>query len=221
MHILVVEDDERLARSLATALEDTGFVVERESDGETAWYRGENETFDAVLLDLGLPTMDGLTVLKRWRSAGRNCPVLILTARGQWEERVEGIEAGADDYLVKPFRIEEVVARVRALIRRSKGQPSSRVAFAGLVLDTRLMRVSRDGVPIPLTPQEYRLLTYLALNRGRVVPKMELTEHIYHQALDREANSIEVLVGRLRRRIGPDVIRTHRGFGYLVEGDLE
>jgi two-component system, OmpR family, response regulator len=221
MHLLVVEDDERLAAALATALEAAGFIVEREVDGEMAWYRGENEAFDAVLLDLGLPTTDGLTVLKRWRNAGRNYPVLILTARGQWEERVEGIEAGADDYLVKPFRIEEVVARVRALIRRSKGQPSSRITFAGLVLDTQLMRVSRDGVPVPLTPQEYRLLTYLTLNRGRVVPKVELTEHIYPQALDREPNAIEVLVGRLRRRVGADVIKTHRGFGYVVEGDRE
>ena len=221
MHILLVEDDERLAATLAAALEAAGFIVEREADGETAWYRGENETFDAVLLDLGLPSMDGLTVLKRWRNTGRDCPVLILTARGQWEERVEGIEAGADDYLVKPFRIEELVARVRALIRRSKGQPSSRLAFAGLVLDTQLMRVSRDGVPVPLTPQEYRLLAYLALNRGRVVPKSELTEHIYHATIDREANAIEVLVGRLRRRVGPEVIRTHRGFGYLVEGQHE
>jgi DNA-binding response OmpR family regulator len=221
MHILVVEDDERLAGTLASALESAGFVVEREIDGETAWYRGENETFDAVLLDLGLPSMDGLTILKRWRNAGRNCPVLILTARGQWEERVEGIEAGADDYLVKPFRIEEVVARVRALIRRSKGQPSLRIAFAGLVLDTQLMRVSRDGLPLPLTPQEYRLLNYLALNRGRVVPKTELTEHIYHQALDREVNSIEVLVGRLRRKVGADVVKTQRGFGYVLEGESE
>ena len=221
MRVLVVEDDERLAQSLQMALSAAGFVAEIESDGEGAWVRGDTETFDAVLLDLGLPGMDGLTILKRWRNAGRSTPVLILTARGQWEERVEGIETGADDYVVKPFRLEEVVARVRALIRRSKGQPSSRIAFCGLILDTQLLRVSRDGVPLSLTPQEYRLLAYLALNRGRVVSKTELTEHIYSQAVERELNAIEVLVGRVRRRVGAAVIQTHRGFGYLIEGDRD
>ena len=218
MHILVVEDDDRLARTLEAGLAAAGYVVEIEHDGEAAWFRGDTETFDAIVLDLGLPSMDGLTVLKRWRNAGRSCPVLVLTARGQWEERVEGIEAGADDYLVKPFRLEEVVARVRALIRRSKGQATSRVSFSGLVLDTQLMRLSRDGVPISLTRQEYRLLSYLALNRGRVVSKSELTDHIYSLGSDREANSIEVLVGRVRRRIGERVIQTQRGFGYVIEG---
>jgi DNA-binding response OmpR family regulator len=218
VHILVVEDDDRLARTVEAGLVAAGYVVEIECDGETAWFRGDTEAFDAIVLDLGLPTMDGLTVLKRWRNAGRSCPVLILTARGQWEERVEGIEAGADDYLVKPFRLEEVVARVRALIRRSKGQSTSRVSFSGLILDMQLMRLSRDGVPITLTRQEYRLLTYLALNRGRVVSKGELTDHIYSLGSDREANSIEVLVGRVRRRVGEKVIQTQRGFGYFIEG---
>ena len=218
MRILVVEDDDRLARTVEAGLTAAGYVVEIERDGEAAWFRGDTEAFDAIVLDLGLPSMDGLTALKRWRNAGRSCPVLILTARGQWEERVEGIEAGADDYLVKPFRLEEVVARVRALIRRSKGQSTSRVSFSGLVLDTQLMRLSRDGVPITLTRQEYRLLAYLALNRGRVVSKSELTDHIYSQGSDREANSIEVLVGRVRRRVGEKIIQTQRGFGYFIEG---
>jgi DNA-binding response OmpR family regulator len=217
MRILVVEDDERLSHTLEDSLTARGYVVEVEADGEAAWFRGDTEDFDTVLLDLGMPKMDGLTVLRRWRGAGRNVPVLILTARGQWEERVEGIESGADDYLVKPVRIEELVARIRALIRRSKGLSSSRLTFGGLVLDSQLMRVSRDGVPIALSPQEYRLLTYLALNRGRVVPKQELSEHIYRQSIEHESNSIEVLVGRLRRRIGAEVIRTQRGFGYVID----
>lgn len=219
MRVLVVEDDERLSSALQSALTATGYVAEIESDGEVAWVRGDTESFDAAILDLGLPTMDGLTILKRWRRAGRDVPILVLTARGQWEERVEGIEAGADDYLVKPFRMEEVVARVRALIRRSKGQSTSQIEFQGLVLDSKLMRVARAGVPISLTPQEYRLLTYLALNRGRVVSKVELAEHLYNQSVERETNSIEVLVGRLRKRVGPSVIRTHRGFGYVIDGD--
>lgn len=219
MRILVIEDDLRLSQTLKSALTGAGYIVELEADGEAGWFRGDTEIFDAVILDLGLPSMDGITVLKRWRSAGRGMPILILTARGQWEERVEGIEAGADDYLVKPFRLEEVMARVRALIRRSKGHSTSRLEFCGLLLDTQLMRVTRSGEPIPLTPQEYKLLTYLALNRGRVVSKAELSEHIYTHSADPDANAIEVLVGRVRRRLGANVIRTQRGFGYVIGDD--
>ena len=217
MRVLVAEDDERIAEALETALSAAGFVVELETDGESAWYRGDSEDFEAVILDLGLPTEDGLSVLKRWRKSGRRQPVLILTARGQWEERVEGIEAGADDYVVKPFRMEEVVARVRSLIRRASGFASSRVAFGRLVLDTRSMQVLRDGVPFNLTPQEYRLIAYLAMNRGRVVSQLELTEHLYSQDYERDSNAIEVLVGRVRKRLGESVIKTRRGFGYYVE----
>lgn len=219
MRVLVVEDEIRIAEGLAAALSAAGYVVEREVDGEIAWYRGDTEPYDAVVLDLGLPTLDGLTVLKRWRKSGRSAPVLILTARGEWEERVEGIEAGADDYVVKPFRIEEVVARIRALIRRSTGGAAPRIDFAGLTLDSKLMQVSRDGVPMALTPQEYKLVAYLVHHRGRVVPQIELTEHIYSQDFDRDTNAVEVLVGRVRKRLGSSVIKTRRGFGYFVEGD--
>lgn len=220
MRVLVAEDDRRIAEALAAALQAAGFVAEVESDGEEAWYRGDTEAFDAIILDLGLPTLDGLTILKRWRKAGRSGPVLILTARGHWEERVEGIEAGADDYVVKPFRIEEVVARIRAIVRRSGGFASSRVEIEDLVLDTRAMQVTRDGIPISLSPQEYRLFAYLAHQRGRVVSQMEITEHLYAQDFERESNSIEVLVGRVRRRLGTGIIKTRRGFGYYM-GTLE
>jgi two-component system OmpR family response regulator len=220
MRILVAEDDPRIAEALAAALKAAGFVAEVESDGEDVWHRGDTEEFDAIILDLGLPTLDGLTILKRWRKAGRTGPVLILTARGHWEERVEGIEAGADDYVVKPFRVEEVVARIRAIVRRSSGFASSRIDVDDLVLDTRAMQVSRDGVPITLSPTEYKLFAYLAHQRGRVVSQIEITEHLYAQDFERESNSIEVLVGRVRKRLGNDIIKTRRGFGYYM-GTLE
>jgi DNA-binding response OmpR family regulator len=217
MRILIVEDDERLAGLVATTLSASGFTVEREVDGEVAHYRGETEEFDAVVLDLGLPTLDGLTILRRWRKADRRMPILILTARTQWEERVEAIEAGADDYLMKPFHMEELVARLRAIIRRSNGLAATVIEIGEYKLDTRLLQLSRAGVPVELTPQEYKLLAYLAYNRGRVISQLQLTEHIYNQDVERNSNSIEVLVGRLRRRLGTDVIKTRRGFGYYVE----
>ncbi len=217
MRILLAEDDERLAGLVAATLTASGFLVEAESDGEVVEVRGETEEFDAVLLDLGLPTVDGLTILRRWRKAMRTTPVLILTARSQWEERVEAIESGADDYLVKPFRMEELLARLRAVLRRSHGLAATPIRFSGLTLDPRLMQLSRDGVPIDLTPQEYKLLAYLAFHRGEVVSQLRLTEHIYSQDFERSSNSIEVLVGRLRRRLGPDIIQTRRGFGYFIE----
>jgi DNA-binding response OmpR family regulator len=216
MRILVAEDDRRIAESLSSALSMAGFVAEIEGDGESAWFRGDSENFDAVILDLGLPTLDGLTVLKRWRKAGRNHPVLILTARGNWDERVEGIESGADDYVGKPFRIEEVVARVKALIRRAAGNPGPRIEVAGLTLDTRSMQVLRDGSPLKLTPQEFKLVSYLMHQRGRVVSQLEITEHLYAQDFERESNSIEVLVGRVRRKLGEGVVQTRRGFGYFI-----
>jgi DNA-binding response OmpR family regulator len=216
MRILVAEDDRRIAESLSSALSMAGFVAEIEGDGESAWFRGDSENFDAVILDLGLPTLDGLTVLKRWRKAGRNHPVLILTARGNWDERVEGIESGADDYVGKPFRIEEVIARVKALIRRAAGNPGPRIEVAGLTLDTRSMQVLRDGSPLKLTPQEFKLVSYLMHQRGRVVSQLEITEHLYAQDFERESNSIEVLVGRVRRKLGEGVVQTRRGFGYFI-----
>jgi DNA-binding response OmpR family regulator len=217
MRVLIAEDDDKLAAMVAATLEAQGFVAEREHDGEVIHYRGESEDFDAVLLDLGLPVLDGLTILRRWRKSGRTTPILILTARGQWEERVEGIEAGADDYLVKPFHMEELVARLRAVIRRSNGFAATPIRIGDYTLDTRLMQLSRDGMPVDLTPQEYKALVYLAHHRGQVVSQLELTEHIYNQDFERNSNSIEVLIGRLRRRLGSDLIKTRRGFGYYIE----
>lgn len=216
MRILLIEDDRRIAEDVASALSLAGFAVEQETDGENGWFRGDTEAFDAIILDLGLPTLDGLTILKRWRKAGRSAPVLVLTARGHWQERVEGIDAGADDYLVKPFRIEEVVARTRALIRRAAGHASATIEIGDIALNTREMRVSRGGRPLPLTPQEYRLVAYLMHHHGRVVGQLELTEHLYLQDHERDSNSIEVLVGRARRKLGPNSIETRRGFGYIM-----
>lgn len=216
MRILVAEDDDRIAEMLATALSKAGFGVDRESDGEVAWYRGDTEPYDAIILDLGLPQIDGLSILKRWRSAGRLTPVLILTARGQWEERVDGIEAGADDYVVKPFHVQEIVARLRALVRRANGLASSRVPFGKYLLDLRTMEVTEDGMPMDLTPQEFKLISYLVHRRGQVISQLEITEHIYNQDYERDSNAVEVLVARVRKRLGPEVVKTRRGFGYVL-----
>jgi len=221
MRILLVEDDARVADGVAAALEAAGFVVERSSDGEDAWFRGDTEHWSAVILDLGLPGMDGLALLRRWREAGQRFPVLILTARGEWHERVEGIDAGADDYLPKPFRMEELLARLRALVRRAAGTASAVLRVGGLTLDTRRMQVSRDGVPVHLSPTEYRLVAYLMQHAGRVVPQLELTEQLYAQDFERESNAVEVLVGRVRRKLGAGVIETRRGFGYVIEPDAD
>jgi DNA-binding response OmpR family regulator len=217
MRVLLAEDDLQLATMVKVTLTAAAFAVETESDGDVVHRRGQAEDFDAILLDLGLPSLDGLTILKRWRKEGRRTPVLILTARSQWEERVEAIEAGADDYLVKPFRMEELIARLRAVLRRSNGFAASPIRFGEYVLDTKLLQLTRDGVPVDLTPQEYKVLAYLAFHRGEVVSQLRLTEHIYTQDLGRNSNSIEVLIGRLRRRVGVDLIKTKRGFGYYIE----
>ena len=219
MRILLVEDDARLAAGVMATLTAAGFVVEHVADGEDAWFRGDTEGWSAVILDLGLPGMDGLSVLRRWRAAGQQLPVLILTARGDWHERVEGIDAGADDYLPKPFRMEELLARLRALTRRAAGQASAVQEIGPVMLDTRRMQVSVDGVPVHLSPQEYRLVAYLMQHAGRVVSQLELTEQLYAQDFERESNAVEVLVGRVRRKLGTDLIQTRRGFGYLVEPD--
>lgn len=216
MRILLVEDDPRIVADARKALAAAGYLVETAADGETAWFLGDTEDYDAIVLDLGLPKMDGLAVLKRWRENGRTTPVLILTARGTWSERVEGIDAGADDYLPKPFQIEELLARLRAVIRRSAGRASSVLRIGDLTLDERQMRVSLRGVPVALSPLEYRLLAYLAHKRGSVVSQTELLEHVYGQDRAFDSNALEVLIGRLRRKIGADAIETRRGFGYLM-----
>lgn len=216
MKVLVVEDEPRIAADVLATLRASGMTVDLVKDGDEAWFMGDTETYDAVILDLGLPKLDGLTVLKRWRVAGRRFPVLILTARGVWTERVEGINAGADDYLPKPFEMEELVARLRALIRRSTGQASPVLQSGPLTLDTRQMRISLRGVPIALSPLEYRLLAFLMHHAGTVVSPTELAEHLYDFGNDRDPNAIEVTVARLRRKLGSDVIETRRGFGYLI-----
>lgn len=217
MRILLIEDDNRILQDVTAALEASGYVVDSEPDGEEAWFLGDTENYAAAILDLGLPGMDGLTILKRWRAAGRDFPVLVLTARGAWTERVEGIDAGADDYLPKPYRMEELIARLRAIIRRSGGLANAVISVGDAELDTRQMRLSVRSVPINLSPQEYRLLAYLMLNKGRVVPQQELSEHLQSVHFERESNAVEVLVGRVRRKLPVALIETRRGFGYIVE----
>lgn len=216
MRVLLVEDDRRIGSDISRALEAAGYVVETVRDGEEAWFRGDTEDYGAVILDLGLPGMDGLAVLKRWRANGRHMPVLVLTARASWAERVDGIDAGADDYLPKPFRIEELLARLRSIVRRSAGHASSVVCAGDITLDERQMRVSVRGVPVTMSPLEYRLVTYLLRHRGRVVSQHELDENVYGHGEDHDSNALEVLIGRVRKKLGSDLIETRRGFGYIV-----
>lgn len=217
MRVLVVEDEPDLRRQLRAALSDTGYVVDEAADGEEAHYMGDTEAYDAVVLDIGLPVMDGLSVLERWRQAGNKTPVLILTARDRWSDKVAGLDSGADDYLVKPFRMEELLARLRALIRRTAGQSSTELTCGPVVLDTRSGKVTSDGVAIKLTAQEYRLLEYLMHHQDKVVSRTELTEHIYDQDFDRDSNTIEVFINRIRKKLPVDIIQTVRGLGYRLE----
>lgn len=219
LKVLVVEDEPLLAEQLAEALGHAGYAVDGAADGERADLLATSEDYDAILLDLGLPRVDGLTLLRRWREAGSKVPVLVLTARGSWHEKVQGIDGGADDYVAKPFRVEEVLARLRALIRRSSGQVNPELRIGPVVLDPRASRVTRDGAPVKLTGHEFRVLSYLMHHQGRVVSQGELTEHIYAQSFDRDSNTVEVFVARLRRKLGPTVIRTVRGLGYQIGGE--
>ena len=216
MRVLLVEDEAALAQPLKQTLTEAGYAVDWVDNGRDAWALGDAEDFDAVVLDLGLPQMDGLSVLKRWRSEGMAAPVLILTARDQWHEKVAGIDAGADDYLTKPFHTEELLARVRALIRRAQGLASPTLACGPLALDTRSGRVTLDGNPVNLTSHEYKVLAYLMHRPGAVVSRAELTEHIYAQGFDRDSNTIEVFVGRLRKKLPAELIETVRGLGYRL-----
>lgn len=219
MRILLVEDEDGIGKRVERALVSAGYLVTRARDGEDGWFLGDTESYDAAILDLGLPQMDGLQVLKKWRAADRPMPVLVLTARGTWMERVEGIDAGADDYLPKPFQMEELIARLRALLRRSSGANQTVLRVGPVALDTRQMSVTVDGAVVDLSQLEYRLLSYLMHHKGRVLSHLELTERVYGDDVERDSNVLEVLVGRLRRKLGVELIRTKRGFGYLIPAD--
>jgi two-component system OmpR family response regulator len=215
VRLLVVEDDRDLNRQLVQALDQAGYAVDRAYDGEEGHFLGETEPYDAVVLDIGLPKKDGITVLEEWRRAGRMMPVLILTARDRWSDKVQGFDAGADDYVAKPFHMEEVLARLRALLRRATGHATNELTCGPVRLDTKAGRVVVDGAPVKLTSHEYRLLAYLMHHSGRVISRTEIVEHLYDQDFDRDSNTIEVFVGRLRKKLGVDVIQTVRGLGYL------
>jgi two-component system OmpR family response regulator len=220
MRVLIVEDEPNLVRQLKSTLEQHGYAVDTAADGEEGHYLGANESYDAVVLDLGLPEMDGLTVLDHWRRAGRTMPVLVLTARDSWSDKVAGLDAGADDYLAKPFQTEELIARLRALIRRAAGQATSELTAGDVRLDGRSGRVTLNGAPVKLTAQEFKLLSYLMHHRGKVVSRTELIEHIYDQDFDRDSNTIEVFITRIRKKLGPDLITTTRGLGYSLNDQL-
>jgi two-component system, OmpR family, response regulator len=220
MRLLVVEDDIDLNRQLVTALTQAGYAVDNARDGEEGYFLGDTEPYDAVILDIGLPKMDGISVLEQWRREGKIMPVLILTARDSWNEKVRGFDAGADDYVPKPFHTEEVLARLRALLRRTAGQATNEFVCGAIRLDTKAGRVTVDGNPVKLTSHEYRLLAYMMHHIGKVVSRTELVEHIYDQDFDRDSNTIEVFVGRLRKKLGGDFIETVRGLGYILNKPL-
>jgi two-component system OmpR family response regulator len=219
VRVLVVEDETLIARQLAAAMGEAGYAVDEAADGDRADFLVQTERYDAVVLDLGLPKTDGLTLVRRWRDAGIATPVLVLTARGSWHEKVQGIDGGADDYMAKPFQIDEVLARVRALIRRASGVVTPVLRCGTVELDPRLARVTVAGAPVKLTSHEFRVLSYLMHHRGRVVSQAELTDHIYAQDFDRDSNTVEVFVARLRRKIGSSLIETVRGLGYRMDAD--
>ena len=217
MRVLIVEDEPSLGQQLKNTLEGAGYAIDLATDGEEGHFLGSTENYDAVVLDLGLPEIDGLTVLDRWRKEGKVMPVLVLTARDSWSDKVAGLDAGADDYVAKPFQSEELIARLRALIRRASGNASSELIAGEVRLDTRSGRVTKAGEPVKLTAQEYKLLSYLLHHKGKVVSRTELIEHIYDQDFDRDSNTIEVFVTRIRKKLGQDVITTIRGLGYSLE----
>lgn len=217
MRVLIVEDDPSLRRQLCDRLTEEGYAIDTAADGEEAAFQGETEPYDAIILDLGLPRQDGLSVLRGWRESGLNTPVMILTARDHWHDKVLGIDAGADDYLAKPFHVEELLARLRALIRRAQGRTSAELRAGPVVLDTRTGAVTASGQPVEVTAYELRVLSYLMHHVGEIVSRTELTEHVYAQDFDRDSNTIEVFVGRLRKKLGVDLIKTVRGLGYRFD----
>jgi two-component system, OmpR family, response regulator len=216
MRILVVEDEQAIAQSIAESLKTAGLLPEIANDGEEAWFKGSTEQYGAIVLDLGLPKLDGLTLMKRWRAEGIETPILVLSGRGTWAERVDGIDSGADDYLTKPFQMQELVARLRALLRRANGHANSSLTFGALHIDLRSRVVTVNGTLVALTPLEYRLIHFLALHKSRVVTQTELSEALYAHDHERDANAIEAVISRLRRKLGSDIIKTKRGFGYFI-----
>ncbi len=211
LRLLVIEDDKDLNRQFVAALESAGYAVDsRPWMAKTDYFLGDTEPYDAVVLDIGLPKMDGISVLTAWRKAGRDMPVLILTARDGWSEKVQGFDAGADDYVAKPFHLEEVLARLRALVRRATGHATNELLCGPVALDAKSGRVTVAGALIKLTSHEYRLLAYLMHHAGRVVSRGEIVEHLYDQDFDRDSNTIEVFIGRLRKKLGVDVLQTVR-----------
>ncbi len=218
MRVLVVEDEPTLAVQLSASLRDAGYAVDVAHDGVEAHFMGDDETepYDAIVLDLGLPRLDGMSVLAKWRAAGRTVPVLILTARDNWHDKVAGIDAGADDYLTKPFHMEELQARVRALIRRAHGHASAELSCGPLRLDTRNGRATVDGRALSLTGHEFRVLDYLMHHQGAIVSRSDLIEHIYAQDFERDSNTVEVFIARLRKKLPPGLIETERGLGYRL-----
>ncbi len=221
MRLLLIEDDPDLSRQMKHVLENDGYVVDTSFDGEDGHFLGETESYDAIVLDLGLPVIDGISVLGKWRKAGISTPVLILTARDGWSEKVAGLDAGADDYVTKPFKIEEVLARVRALIRRAAGQASPELVCGVVTLNTNSSKVTVDGMPVRLTAQEYKLLAYMMHHPEKIISRTELTEHLYDQDFDRDSNTIEVFVTRIRKKLGVPIINTIRGLGYQLANAQE
>ena len=221
MRVLIVEDEPNLRQQLQSTLEGAGYAVDIAADGEEGHFLGSTESYDAIVLDLGLPEIDGLTVLDRWRKEGKTTPVLVLTARDSWSDKVAGLDAGADDYVAKPFQTEELIARLRALIRRASGNASAELTAGDIRLDTRSGKVTKGGAPVKLTAQEYKLLSYLLHHKGKVVSRTELIEHIYDQDFDRDSNTIEVFVTRIRKKLGADTITTIRGLGYSLEDEAD
>lgn len=219
MRLLIVEDDPNLRKQIKEALQDSGYTVDSTSDGEEGHFLGDTEPYDAVVLDLGLPKLDGLSVLEKWRKSKKTFPVLILTARDRWSEKVAGFDAGADDYVTKPFQMEELLARLRALIRRSAGHASSNIEYGPLKLDMKSNKLFVNGSKIKLTSHEYKIIEYFLHHQEKIISRTELIEHIYDQDFDRDSNTIEVFIGRLRKKLGLDILKTERGYGYRLSID--
>ena len=219
MRILVVEDEPTLSKQIVHSLKNVGYAVDAALEGEEGYFLGDTEPYDAIVLDLGLPKIDGFTILDRWRKSGNKTPVLILTARDRWQDKIKGFDIGADDFVTKPFSMEEVIARVRALIRRSKGLAKSIIEFGPISLDTSRSKVMVNGHKVILTSREYKIFSYLIYNQGKVVSRTELTEHTYDKNFDRDSNVIDAFIKKIRNKIGIDCITTVRGMGYRFDWD--